>query len=860
MCRIPELLVPAGGMEQLKAAVACGADAVYVGGVSFSARAHAANFSDAELQEAIEYAHTYGVKIHVALNTLLTDRELPEALAFALQVYKYGVDAVIVQDTGLFSLIHRCIPGLSLHLSTQGTVTDSCGVRSAAERGAERVVLARELSLHEITEICRHKGNTEIEIFVHGAICISLSGQCHMSGLIGGRSGNRGDCAQPCRMRYSLEKTGVGPVSEGYQLSPKDMCLLPYLEEIARAGVDSIKVEGRMKSPEYVAAVTGIYRKHLDRIRDGLPEKASESLHEDIRVLRQMYSRGSFTDSYIKGSSDAEMMSGRSPKHQGLPIGRLKAFYPKTGHAGVRLSGELSTGDGVEIRGNRGSADNVVTFIKAESGTLVGEAQKGMQVEIGDLRVRNGLPEKGSVVYKLTDKALMQDIRQQYRKPPQRVPVRFYLNAKEGEALILEGRTEENGNSFLIRKSSGTNLEKAHSGSADREKLRLGLSRTGGTPYICTEISIEIEGSPFIPVSLLNDLRRRVLSELTQKRIEASVPSESEQREAARRCSFFAEKKLSIQDHNQWGEVPEAVGQKQRIESTETVPSGDGLSWQLYFYDTPDLGKRLRHFVQFLDSLDHKIPYLILCLPLRFFKNPDKYSTFLHEIGQHGCCFEVVLPVELRRSGWTEESLTSALEAVRSYRNFRAVLAADAGQMSILQKAGIPFELDQQMNVLNTAAASFWLEQGALSVCLSEEPECLRSIAADHIVTERCCVQVYGRLPAMYLEHCPIGAQGAEVWKRDKRTGEKPCCSTGKKYYYCRNGGWMFRDRTGAGFPVEADSTCCRAVVYSHKIIDRISDIRNLVLRGFHLFRIGIYDESPEEILKHIMDKSGRCL
>ena len=249
--KIPELLIPAGGPMQLQAAVANGADAVYLSGSSFNARINADNFTDDSLKDAVCFAHEHGVRVHVTLNTLLRENEFSEAVSFANRCAQYGADALIVQDRALAAELRKQMPDMPLHLSTQGTVYDAAGVEEAHRAGFQRVILSRELSIEEIRRICR-ACEAEIEIFVHGAICIAYSGQCHMSYVIGGRSGNRGTCAQPCRLPYTLCKGGIPQDSQNgrHLLSPSDMCLADHLGEIAEAGVTSLKIEGRKKSPE----------------------------------------------------------------------------------------------------------------------------------------------------------------------------------------------------------------------------------------------------------------------------------------------------------------------------------------------------------------------------------------------------------------------------------------------------------------------------------------------------------------------------------------------------------------------------------------------------------------------------------
>ena len=291
---LPELLAPAGDMECLYAAVAAGADAIYVGGKRFGARAFAKNFDIDELSLAVKYCHLQGVKLYVTLNTLIEDKEMAEAVEYAAELYRIGVDALIVCDLGVISAIRRCVPDLELHASTQMSVHNSLGVSAAARLGASRVVVARELSLENITSVVE-SSPCEIEVFLHGALCVCHSGQCLFSSMVGGRSGNRGECAQPCRLPFNGGK---------YVLSLKDLSLANHINELIDSGVASLKIEGRMKSPEYVFAVTSVYRRLLDENR---PANANEN-----EILRRAFSRGGFTDGYFTGKTDRGMTGIRS--------------------------------------------------------------------------------------------------------------------------------------------------------------------------------------------------------------------------------------------------------------------------------------------------------------------------------------------------------------------------------------------------------------------------------------------------------------------------------------------------------------------------------------------------------------------
>ena len=342
----PELLAPAGGMEALVAAVENGADAVYLGARAFSARGYASNFSDKELEEAIDYAHLRGVKVYVTVNTLLKEGEVENALKLLSCLREMGADAVIVQDLGLISLAGKYLPDLPLHASTQMTLHNSEGVEFVKKLGIERVVLSRESSLEEIKRI-KEKTGTEIEVFIHGALCISYSGQCLLSSLIGGRSGNRGYCAQPCRKKYRLYCEGKQIKTSGnYLLSPKDLNTTSGLGALIEAGIESFKIEGRMKRPEYVAGVVRIYRRLIDRYIEN-PSGYSVS-EEEQETLTQLFNRG-FTQGYFFENPRWELMSRENPHNRGIPAGTVVGYDRLSNRIRVKLSRSLRLGDGIMV-------------------------------------------------------------------------------------------------------------------------------------------------------------------------------------------------------------------------------------------------------------------------------------------------------------------------------------------------------------------------------------------------------------------------------------------------------------------------------------------------------------------------------
>ncbi|MBQ3390021.1 MAG: U32 family peptidase [Firmicutes bacterium] len=510
----PELLAPAGGMEHFEAAAENGADAIYFGGKGFNAREYADNFEPSEMTRAIRYAHRKGVKAYMTLNTLVKQEELESALKQGAEGAEAGVDAFIIQDLGLAALLRKELPEIPLHLSTQGTVYDRAGVKMARELGFKRAVLARELSLEQIRD-CAAEPGIETEIFVHGALCMCLSGQCAMSQLIGGRSGNRGQCAQPCRRWYELETEGGEPLGEaGYLLSPRDLSYLPDLNALVRAGVDSLKIEGRLKTPEYAALTVKTFRKYLDRIAGG-GEKAPEA--RDMERLEQVFSRGKFTRGYLYGKPSGALLSGDSPKHRGLFLGEVRKVRPSAmgkekSLLELELARDLRVGDGIEITAP-GFPGGVVSYIKGRK-QPVRAAKARERVWIGDIP---GTIRPGDPVYKVTDRQLLEEIRRTYEgrmkqaEEPGKAEVKGVFIAAEGKPVqfaVSDGR----GHRAAAR---GTViLERAEKAPTDEAAVLTQLKKTGNTPFVLAECRMEMEAGLMIPMSEVKKVRREALEKL----------------------------------------------------------------------------------------------------------------------------------------------------------------------------------------------------------------------------------------------------------------------------------------------------------------------------------------------------------
>lgn len=476
-----EVLAPAGTYECFRAAINAGADAVYLGGSMFGARAFAGNFEEAELIKAIRTAHLYGRKVYLTVNTLLRNDELEKLVQYVKPYYEEGLDAVIVQDYGVFAVLREAFPGLDLHASTQMTITGKYGAQLLKDMGAARVVPARELSANEIRDIYDNV-DVEIESFVHGALCYCYSGQCLLSSMIGGRSGNRGRCAQPCRLTYS-----ANGISEKYLLSPKDMCTIEAVPDILDAGVYSLKIEGRMKSPEYVAGVSYAYRKYVDMYlekgRDGYRVE-----EQDIRQLMDLYNRGGFCKGYYYAQNDKSMMTFDRPNHQGIVIGNIK-------NGELILSQEVNPGDVLEFP----DGSEYTTPTGKKSGRLA--LPKGV--------LKN--PKNGAAVYRTRNNELLGQLRAGYIDNDIKIPVRMEIFLKSGERACLKLLS---GDKELV--VYGDVLEPSDKRPAVREDVVKQLKKLGGTVFSSDEGSIvtDIQGSPFVPVRLLNDLRRNALEEL----------------------------------------------------------------------------------------------------------------------------------------------------------------------------------------------------------------------------------------------------------------------------------------------------------------------------------------------------------
>lgn len=496
-----ELLSPVGSYESLLASIENGADAVYLGGKLFNARQYATNLDDEELKSAVTYAHERGVKVYVVVNIILRDSELKEAIDYIAYLYNIDVDALIIQDLGLLRTIKNLIPDFEVHGSTQMSINNYMGAAFLDELGFTRVVLARELSIEEIDEIDK-KTDIELEIFIHGALCVSYSGQCLMSSMIGGRSGNRGTCAQPCRMKYTIVDTATNKslnkkFDDQHILSLKDLNTIDDLEEIIDSGVTSLKIEGRMKKPEYVATIIDKYRKKIDSIKLNEEYKITQDEKDE---MAQMFNRG-FTRGFLKHDFGKEIVTLDKPNNRGVYIGEiLKADENFTY---IKLEKDLNLGDGIQIRLNNGGEQGLLVS-KIEMNKNIAKIERIMNVNPGDK------------VYKTLDIDLNKQARESFRQEDidKKHPLYMEIDIAIGKPVTL--KVIDSGRETVIKSEEVAELAKRVSLTKQRVKEQMG--KLGNTPYKLEDIKVSIEENSMVRVSVLNDLRRSAVEELIKFR------------------------------------------------------------------------------------------------------------------------------------------------------------------------------------------------------------------------------------------------------------------------------------------------------------------------------------------------------
>lgn len=678
----PELLSPAGSAESVYAAVNNGCDAVYLGGKQFGARQFADNFDNDALKNIIDYCHLRGVKVYITVNTLYKEKELEPLMAFVKTLYENGADAAIVQDLGAAELIKKYYPSLELHASTQLTANSAEDVKFFQKFGFKKVVLSRELSLDEIKQI-KAETDVEVEVFIHGALCVCYSGQCIMSSMLGGRSGNRGRCAQICRLPFSLQ-SGYTKAAEGHLLSPKDIETLEILPDLIDAGIDSFKIEGRMKGAEYAAGTTAIYRKYIDMYLNSPESYAVDT--KDIKELAQLFNRGGFSQGYFNMYSGSDMMCPERPKNWGLMAGFVDSYNKKAGKAVIRTREPFVPGDGIEIW----------TRTEPHAGVNISKPSKAGEYITVNI---SGDINKNDPVYKTNDKALKDALAKTWEKNTRTKDIYMDFTAVTGRPTAL--KVWDNDGSFFY--AEGDIVQAASAKPLTAESIAKRLKKTGGTPFTVKDIIINADENIFIPVSALNDIRRRAA-----EGFENAVTAKYRNKAAAK---YVNNTKSEISFLNK------------RL--TVTVNT----------------------FSQFIAAADYKnIEAIYFELNGDF---TESYRKCIDICRKNGIKFYAALPRILREN--TKAVYGDLINTLKE-SNIDGFLIRSAGQKALIGNKN--FAVDFNMNVFNGETLSLWEKEKAERVCLSPE---LNLSEIKHFGTSLCEAIGYGYIPLMVTAQCPAG-------------------------------------------------------------------------------------------------------
>ncbi|MEL7566995.1 MAG: DUF3656 domain-containing protein [Dehalobacterium sp.] len=791
--QIPEILAPAGDFHAFIAAVENGADTVYLGGKSFSARAFAGNFDYEELEKAVEYAHLRGVRIYVTVNILIDNSELKDAIFYVKNLYDLGVDGVILQDLGLSFLISQALPEMNMLGSTQMTIHNSEGAKFLAEMGFKRVVLARESSLEDISRI-NEESSIELEIFAHGALCISYSGQCLMSSLIGGRSGNRGKCAQPCRMTYTLvDEKGNNAADEGigeHLLSPRDLNTLELLPEICQSGVSSLKFEGRMKRLEYVATVIRIYRAALDRLRENPDSFMVDP--EELKELAQIFNRD-FTLGYLLKNPGRNLMSFKRPNNRGARLGRIEEIQDRGRMALIKLDERLRVGDGVEIWVTKGGRQGFFIESILRNGKSIQEAEQGDTVSINIL----GRPKVGDRVFKTHDVKLIEGAQNTYLNPQEFIGVNFHFFAREGQPFVLRAEDEAGNKSEFC---SEYIVEKANKRPADEDYVRNQLNRLGGTSFRLKSLTFDMTEGLMLPASELNTARRMTIDIIKKKRLEKYSYPPVEMREVEKRYHSLLPERRKRQISN--------------LKLSVRVGSYEGARAAL------DAGAD------------------IIYLGGEIFRS-EQGITFeqVNEIARKGQEKGREIVYTLPRIFKTDESKViyqMITEAEKS--SVKALMVGNLGGITAAKMAhwGRKVYTDVGLNVFNDITINFLTKRDIKLMTLSLELTFAQMEKMNFGSAEIECIG-HGALPMMVSQYCAVGS--ILGGKCEEKACNRPC----------RERSYGLKDRMSYIFPLEMDQFC-RMHIYNPKELCLIAHVNKFINLGINSLRIEAMRYNPQTV------------
>ena len=682
-----EILAPAGSYESFHAAIVAGADAVYAGGPKFGARAFAENFTEAQLLNAIDYAHLHQRKFYLTVNTLLKDYEIEQLPEYLEPLYQRGLDAVIVQDMGVLNVVRQYFPDMDIHASTQMTVTGVNGAQFLKENGAVRVVPAREISLEEVRNIKSVTG-MEMECFVHGALCYCYSGQCLLSSLIGGRSGNRGQCAQPCRLPYTVDG------EKGYLLSLKDICTLDIIPDLIEAGIDSFKIEGRMKRPEYVSGVTSIYRKYVDLYLKN-PQKPYLVDDKDKEMLMDLFNRGGFHTGYYKQKNGRNMITIQKPNHIGVKVGDV--LSQKGREVQMRALTDIAAGDLIEFKNE---AQRYTTGKSCKQGEVITIlAPKGMRLPVGEILYRVQSPE------------LLNDLKTTYSEGKVIEKLYGYISMEAGKAAKLVVCKDE----YSVEVESEQQVEAASSRPLDEERIKKQLRKTGNTEFVFDMLDVELHGEVFLPMQQLNEMRRKALEELEKKIQDSFHRKTAEKKVLQEEILDTASVKFSKKE-NKLSVLVETQ------EQLEAVLENDNSVACIYVdsnLDTTGLDAELWNGIS--DRIHKKNIEVFLAMP-RIFRNQ------------------------------TIEIFEQAYDSILT-RYFDGMLIRSMEEYQFLKSKNYSgnIRLDYNLYIMNRFAKQFWKKQGITYGTIPVELNKSEIVNLDSKQDE---MIVYGYIPAMVTAQC----------------------------------------------------------------------------------------------------------
>ena len=828
---LPELLAPAGDWECAKAAVENGADAIYFGLEKFNARMRANNFTVGDLPKLMEFLHRRGVKGYVTFNTLVFENELADATEYLRSIIAAGADAAIVQDVGVCRLIRELSPDFPIHASTQMTVTSAAGVEFARELGCNLVVLARECSIQEIKKIrscvrgnvantnpdsspaLRSEAGLPLEVFVHGALCVAYSGQCLTSESLGGRSANRGECAQACRMPYDLISDGQqGPLGDKrYLLSPQDLSGLEVLPELVRAGVASLKIEGRLKQPEYVANITRVYRAALDKLElnrrdvetpranNNSPASASQRLGGDSSRydMEMAFSRGLFTG-WFGGNDNQRLVHARFGKKRGVFLGDVTHVADEK--VALKLVAPLKPGDGVVFDAGTPDQDE-------EGGRVYQVAQRGADTWLGfghgDVDFRR--IHVGDRLWKTSDPELDKRLRQSFTGDKIRFqrPLHLEVHGLVGKPFTLIARDDDG---HVVKLDSAVALVAAEKQPLTTERLREQLGRLGGTPFMLGELKNQLVGEVMLPVSELNRLRREIVAELEQQR---ATP-----------------KRWKFNETNR-GDAETPRGAMADFSASQCL-SGES---------------ELIVLVRNLAQLDAALQCGVKTIYCEF-EDPKKYReavTTFHSAfgckvpGASGSALPAIFvaPPRIFKTGeeWTLEQVRSCNADGYLIRNYDHLnfFAKD-------RRVG-----DFSLNVANHRAADYFQNRFGLERITASYDLNVQQLEALLTGTPPGWfeITIHQHMPMFHMEHCVFCAFLSQG--KDYRDCGRPCDKHDVR----------LKDRTGAQHPLKADAGC-RNTVFNSQAQTGAEFVERLLALGVRNFRVEFLNETPAEVTQTI--------